>query len=81
MRGLTDGAGDEESGVGMTEERRRGVVVKTRNVDHNRVLLPGLQLLLGFQFQFFCFFFCFCCHKFFSHSFESIGVSFPVLLS
>jgi hypothetical protein len=44
-RGRTDGASDEEAGVGAEEEGPRRAVVVAREVDHRGVLLPRLQLL------------------------------------
>lgn len=37
---LTDGAGDKEARMGVVEKRRGGVIVKPRDADYSRVLLP-----------------------------------------
>lgn len=44
---VTDGAGDEEAGMGVAEKRRGSVVVEAGDADHACVLLPrGHALLL-----------------------------------
>lgn len=43
---VTDGAGDEEAGMGVAEKRRWSVVVEAGDADHARVLLPRCHALL-----------------------------------
>lgn len=51
----TNGASDEEAGMGVKEKWRRRVVVKPREADHARVLFPRTHLLTPLSLFFFFF--------------------------